>query len=72
LFPNQPFRIYQISSVLRDNQFEGEALEVIEFGLTKFPDYYQLLRLLSETKGISGVELNEIKAKLISLEPYGS
>jgi len=72
LFPNQPFRIYQIGSVLSDNQFEREALEVIEFGLTRFPDYYQLLRLLSEIKGISGVELNEIKAKLISLEPHGS
>jgi O-antigen ligase len=71
LFPNQPFRIYQIASILRENQLEAEALEVMEFGLDKFPNYYQLWRLLSETEGMSESDSNVISTKLIELDPYG-
>ena len=71
LFPNQSFRLYQISSILRENELELEALEVIEFGLERFPNYFPLWRLLSQTEGLSEPELESITSKLKSLDPYG-
>jgi O-antigen ligase len=68
-FPPEPFRIYQVASILRENKLEKEALETLEYGLNKFPENYLLWKKLSETEGLSESESLRVKEKLKFLEP---
>ena len=69
LIPLEPFRIYQVASVLKNNKFDKEALDVLEVGLKNFPDSYILWRLLSEFPEVPDAQTAEIKAKMRELDP---
>jgi O-antigen ligase len=68
-FPAEPIRIYQVTSILRENKLEKEALDTLEYGLSKFPENYLLWKKLSETEGLSESESLRVKGKLKFLEP---
>jgi hypothetical protein len=69
LFPLEQLRIYQVASILKDNKFEKEALDVVEMGLKNFPDSYILWRLLSEFPEVPESQIVEITAKMRVLDP---
>jgi hypothetical protein len=69
LFPLEQLRIYQVATILKDNKFEKEALDVVEMGLKNFPDSYILWRLLSEFPEVPESQIVEIKAKMRELDP---
>jgi O-antigen ligase len=69
LLPLEPLRIYQVASILRDNKYEKDAIEVIEVGLENFPENYVLWRLLSEFPEIQESQRRVIKQKMRELDP---
>jgi O-antigen ligase len=69
LFPLEQLRIYQVASILKDNKFDKEALDVVEMGLKNFPDSYILWRILSEFPGVPESQIAQIKAKMRELDP---
>ena len=69
LRPLEPLRIYQVASILRDNKFEKEAIEVIEVGLKNFPNNYILWRMLSEFSEIPEPQRKAIEEKMRELDP---
>ena len=69
LFPLEQLRIYQVASILKDNKFDKEALDVLEMGLKNFPDSYILWRLLGELPNVPESQIAEIKAKMRELDP---
>lgn len=68
--PLEPLRIYQVASILKDNKYEREAIEVIEFGLKSFPNNYLLWRMLSEFSEIPEAQRKAIEKKMRELDPY--
>jgi hypothetical protein len=69
LRPLEPLRIYQVASILRDNKYEKEAIEVVEVGLKNFPDSYILWRILSEFSEIPEAQRKVIEEKMRELDP---
>ena len=69
LFPLEQLRIYQVASILKDNKFDKEALDVVEMGLKNFPDSYILWRILSEFPDVPESQIAQIKAKMRELDP---
>lgn len=69
LLPLEPLRIYQVASILRDNKYEKEAIEVLGFGLQNFPENYVLWRLLNEFPQIPEAQKRVIKEKMRQLDP---
>ncbi len=72
LFPLEPMRIFQVASILRDNKYEKEAIEVLNEGLVHFPQNFLLWRLLSEFPEIPQTDLKRVKAQMKLLDPYNS
>ncbi len=72
LFPLEPMRIFQVASILRDNKYEKEAIQVLNDGLVHFPQNFLLWRLLSEFPEIPQTDLKRIKAQMRLLDPYNS
>lgn len=70
LRPLEPLRIYQVASILRDNKYEKDAIEVIEVGLKNFPNNYILWRMLSEFSDIPEPQRKAIEVKMRELDPY--
>lgn len=69
LRPLEPLRIYQVASILRDNKYEKEAIEVVENGLKNFPNSYILWRILSEFSEIPEPQRTVIITKMRELDP---
>ena len=69
LIPLEQLRIFQVASILKNNKFEKEALDVLSVGLKNFPDSYILWRLLSEFPEVPEAQIAEIKAKMRELDP---
>jgi O-antigen ligase len=69
LLPLEPLRIYQVASILRDNKYEKDAIEVLEVGLENFPENYILWRLLNEFPEIPESQRKVIREKMRELDP---
>ena len=69
LRPLEPLRIYQVASILKDNKYEKEAIEVIEVGLKHFPDSYILWQVLSGFSEIPEPQRKAIDEKMQELDP---
>lgn len=72
LHPLEPIRIFQVASILRDNKYEKEAIQVLNKGILDFPNSFILWRALSEFPEISNSDLKIIKEQMKKLDPYNS
>ena len=70
--PLEPLRIYQVASILKDNNYEKEAIEILNFGLQKFPENYLMWRKLGEFSEIPKSKLVLISENLQAIDPYNS
>jgi len=70
LFPHDYSRFIYVATVLRDNKFEKEALEVIKDAAEEFPDTFEVWNLYSSLPNASAVEIALAKAEMKRLDPF--
>jgi hypothetical protein len=69
IFPDDLNRYLYVATALQSNQFQIEAKEVLEIGVQKFPDSYDLWRLYSESTVASQSEVTKARIEMKRLDP---
>jgi hypothetical protein len=69
-FPDDLNRYVYVTTALQANQFQVEAKEVLEIGVQKFPDSFDLWRLYSESGVASKSEITKAKFEMKRLDPH--
>lgn len=70
IWPLDSYRMVQVVIFLANNKLESEALRILEAEIKKFPDEYQLWRLLSEIPNATPDQIAEAKLQLKRLDPH--
>ena len=60
----------QVAISLANNKFQKEALGILKDGTEKFPDEYQMWRLLSEIPNATPEQVAEAKRQMKRLDPH--
>ena len=70
IWPLDPYRMGQVAISLANNKFQNEALVILKDGTEKFPDEYQMWRLLSEIPNATPEQVAEAKRQMKQLDPH--
>jgi O-antigen ligase len=70
IWPLDPNRMGQIAISLANSNLQKEALEILIDGSTKFPDEYQMWRLISEIPNATPEQVNEARWQMKRLDPF--
>ncbi|CAN2226839.1 RfaL Lipid A core - O-antigen ligase and related enzymes [Candidatus Nanopelagicaceae bacterium] len=70
IWPVDPYRMGQVAISLANNKFQDEALVILKDGTEKFPDEYQMWRLLSEIPNATPEQVAEAKRQMKRLDPH--
>ncbi len=70
LFPDDLNRYVYVATALQGNQFQVEAKEVLEIGVQKFPDSFDLWRLYSKSGVASQSEITKARTEMNRLDPF--
>jgi O-antigen ligase len=70
IWPLDPNRMGQIAISLANSNFQKEALEILIDGSSKFPDEYQMWRLISEIPNATPEQVNEARRQMKRLDPF--
>jgi O-antigen ligase len=70
--PIDSVRMAQIGATLRDNNLESEALKVLTDGVRRFPDSFDLWKLLLSLENTPTNLRREARAELERIDPYNS
>jgi hypothetical protein len=60
----------QIAISLANSNLQKEALEILIDGSSKFPDEYQMWRLISEIPIATPEQVNEARGQMKRLDPF--
>ena len=69
IWPLDPYRMGQVAISLGNNKFQSEALNILVDGTKKFPDEYQMWRLISEIPNSTPEQVAEAKRQMKRLDP---
>ncbi len=69
IWPLDPYRMGQVAISLANDNFQNEALKVLRDGTEKFPDEYQMWRLVSEIPNATDEQVAEAKRQMKRLDP---
>lgn len=70
IWPLDPNRMGQIAISLANSNLQKEALEILIDGSSKFPDEYQMWRLISEIPNATPEQVNEARRQMKRLDPF--
>lgn len=70
IWPLDPYRMCQVAISLANNKFQNQALGILKDGSAKFPDEYQMWRLLSEIPNASPEQVAKAKVEMKRLDPH--
>ena len=68
-WPQDQIRFDQVATVLKANNLDSRAQEVINDGLEKFPNEFELWRVLSELSTATPEQIAEAKEQMKRLDP---
>jgi O-antigen ligase len=69
IWPQDPSRSVQISLILNENKLPDQALEVILDAKSKFPDSYEVWKVLASLSNAPAADIAEAKAQMRRLDP---
>jgi O-antigen ligase len=69
-FPHDYYRFIYVVTVLRDNNFDNEALNVIQDAAREFPDTFEIWALYANLSSASPAEVMRAQAEMKRLDPY--
>ena len=70
LFPHDYSRFIYVSTALRDNKFDKEALDVIQDAAREVTDTYEIWALYANLSSASPAEVTRAKAEMKRLDPH--
>lgn len=70
IWPVDPNRMGQIAISLANSNLQKEALDILVEGSVRFPDEYQMWRLISEIPSATPEQVTEAKLQMKRLDPF--
>jgi hypothetical protein len=70
IWPQDASRSAQIALILNENKLTNQALTVVEAAKAKFPDSYDVWKVLASLPNAPAAEVEEAKAQMKRLDPH--